>query len=165
MDCLLAAAAFRPGTYLAFRLAGQEFAIEARCVRGILPVHEMDALSEPSDWPPEWAQGVATLGGQDFPVVDLRRKLHLPRPARGRDPMIVVLEGGASERFRLVGFVADRVSGIVKAREYDYRRGKLRASGRPRRVLDVDAIASFDSVDRTPAGQTDVDRIMNTVSS
>jgi chemotaxis signal transduction protein len=144
VDCLLAAEAFRPGQYLTFRLAGQDFAVDADRVRGILPLHEMALLAETPPCSPAWAEGVASLGGEDFPVVDLRRRLQLPAPRRGRDPMIVVVEHATPAGLQLVGFVADRVAGLVKARASDYRRAKLRTSGRPRRVLDPDAITEQD---------------------
>jgi chemotaxis signal transduction protein len=139
VDCLLDAAAFRPGQYLTFRLAGQHLAIRADCVRGILPLHELAVFSEAGLGQAHSAAGFASLGGQGFPVIDLRRKLRIAAPARGREPMIVVLKQSAPEG-QLVGFVADRVSGVIDARERDYRHGKLHTSGRPRRVLDPDAI-------------------------
>jgi chemotaxis signal transduction protein len=139
VDGLLSASAFRAGQYLTFRLAGREFAVDGERVRGILPLHEMIATAE-APQAPLWAEGFASLGRQYFPVIDLRRKLRLQAPAHGRDPMIVVLEHTPDESLKLVGFVADRISGLVKARERDYRGGKLRTGGRPRRVLDPDAL-------------------------
>jgi chemotaxis signal transduction protein len=145
VDCLLDAAAFRPGRYLAFRIAGQEFAVDAGRVRGILPIHELAAIEEALPCSPACAEGVASLGGRDFPVIDLRSKLRLRAPARGRERVIVVVEHAAPQGWQLVGFVADRVSGLIKARENDYRRGKLHTPGRPRRILDPDAIAPANS--------------------
>jgi chemotaxis signal transduction protein len=159
VDCLLADAAYRPGRYLAFRIAGQEFAIDAGRVRGILPIHEMAAIEEASACSPACAEGVASLGGWDFQVIDLRSRLRLSRPARGRDRMIVVVEHAAPQGWQLVGFVADRVSGLIKARENDYRRGKLHTPGRPRRLLDPDAICGDavcdEDVGRTPTSAPD----------
>jgi len=157
VDCLLSAAAFRPGRYLTFRLAGQDFAVDADRVRGIVPLHEMVLLAE-TPLSPAWAEGVASLGGHDFPVIDLRSRLQLPAPRRGRDPMIVVVEHAASVGLQLVGFVADRVAGLVKARADDYRHGKLRTRGRPRRILDLDAITKQD-VGGTPTFASDEVRL------
>jgi chemotaxis signal transduction protein len=133
-------AVFRPGRYLTFRLARREFAIEADRVRGILPVRELMELSPPPPCSPAWARGVASLGGHDFPVIDLSGKLRLAHGVKGRDPMIVVAEVNTTEGLQLAGFMADRVSNVVTARERDYRRGKLRTGGRPRVVLDLDVI-------------------------
>jgi chemotaxis signal transduction protein len=108
------------GKYLTFRIAGREFAMDATRVRGILPIHE--------------------LGGRDFPVIDLRSKLGLTKASGGRMPCIVVVEVGANDETRLVGFVADRVSDVVQLRKRDLRNGMTRGKGRPRRVLDPDVI-------------------------
>ena len=78
------------------------------------------------------ATGFAILRGGCFPVLDLRAKLGLPHASLGREPYIVAVEVEG----RLVGFIVDRVCGVVKARERDFRAGKLCASGRPREVLD-----------------------------
>lgn len=65
--------------------------------------------------------------------------------------MIVVAEVNVAEGLQLVGFVADRVSDVVTARERDYTRGKLRTGGRPRVVLDPDAILSREPAVSNPA--------------
>jgi chemotaxis signal transduction protein len=127
---------FQPGEYLTFRLARQDFAIYAGRVRGILPWHELvsDGLSDTA--------GVAAIRGHEFPVVDLRRILRLPRAPRGRSPAIIAVEGPVGSA-RLVGFVADTVSGVITVRGRDYRRGKIRAHGRPRAVLDPDLVVTL----------------------
>jgi chemotaxis signal transduction protein len=109
---------FRPGPYLTFRVAQREFAIDASRVRGIVP----------------WNHPV------DFPVIDLRGKLGLTAGRTGRRPCIVVLEGDTP--FSRTGFLVDGVSDIITAHSRDYRHGKLHMGGRPRRVLDPDAILS-----------------------
>jgi hypothetical protein len=45
----------------------------------------------------------------------------------------------------LASFVADYVSDPVSASPRDFRGGKLRAGGRPRRVLDPDSLAGAPS--------------------
>jgi hypothetical protein len=42
-----------------------------------------------------------------------------------------------------VGFVADTVSDVITVRDRDYRRGKIRARGRPRAVLDPDLVVAL----------------------
>ena len=133
MACLLDAAAFRAGQYLTFRIAREDFAVEAERVRGILPLHEIANLREVQPG----LLGVVWLGEREVRLVDLCGRLGLAESARGREPMIVVVERGSGE---LLGFVADRVSGLVEARHRHYSRGKLRAGGRPRRVLDPEAL-------------------------
>ncbi len=125
---------FKAGKYLTFRVARQDFAMFAECVRGILPMHEMTSLEAPH----EWICGFAAVGGRDFPLVDLRVKLGIAPGSHGREPFIVVVETGG----RLVGFVADRVTEVMDLRVRNICGGMVRGQGRPRRVLDPDQIIS-----------------------
>jgi chemotaxis signal transduction protein len=109
---------FRPGQYLTFRVAQCDFAIDASRVYGIIPSNQT----------------------VDFPVIDLRSKLGLPVGRAGRHPCIVVLEGETP--LSRAGFLVDGVSNVVTARQRDYSHGKIRMRGRPRQVLDADAILS-----------------------
>jgi chemotaxis signal transduction protein len=119
---------YKPGKYLTFRVARQDFAVSEASVRGILPVHVLVA----SDVAHPWVSGVASIGGRDFPVIDLEAKLGIARGSHGRQPLIIVVEAGG----RLVGFVADRVSDVLELRQRDFRNGAVRTRGRARRVLD-----------------------------
>lgn len=97
-------------------------------VRAILPMHEMTALEAAH----EWMIGFAAIGGQDFPVVDLRAKLGISHGSHGREPFIIVAETAGG----LFGFIADRVSEVLDLRPRDFRNGAVRTYGRARRVLD-----------------------------
>jgi chemotaxis signal transduction protein len=123
---------FKAGQYLTFRVARQDFAMNAEFVRGILPMHEMVALEAAH----EWISGFAAIGGRDFPVIDLRAKLEIAHGSHGREPFIIVVETTG----RLAGFIADRVSEVLELRQRDFRNGALRGYGRPRRVLDPNQI-------------------------
>lgn len=123
---------YKAGKYLTFRVARQDLVMSADCVRGILPVHELVALETPH----QWVCGFASVGGRDFPVIDLKAKLGIARGSLGREPFIVAFE----TRGRLLGFIADRVSDLLDLRPRDFRNGALRTHGRPRRVLDPDRI-------------------------
>lgn len=120
------------GKYLTFRVGRQYFAMEATCVRGILPMRALVRFSV--TW--QFVHGIAALGGQDFPVIDLKARLNLQDCSPGRAPCIVVVETRGEMGARLLGFVADRVSEVANCRPRDLRGGFLRNGGRPRRVLD-----------------------------
>jgi chemotaxis signal transduction protein len=79
---------YKAGKYLTFRVARQDFAMSADCVRGLLPVHEMVTLETPHNF----VFGFAAVGGRDFPVLDLRAKLDIPHGSDGREPFIIVVE-------------------------------------------------------------------------
>ena len=132
--------ASRAGQYLTFRIARQDFAMEIRVVRGILPSRDMEKVRQP--WPAliscfgDWICGFATLRGTDLPVIDLRSKLDLPRASQGRNRCIVAIEVPTPDGPMLAGFLADRVTDVVQARECDFSNGKLRVSGRLRRLIE-----------------------------
>jgi chemotaxis signal transduction protein len=142
---------FHAGQYLMFRVGREHFAVDVSRVRGILPWHELIAPAEDrepgSPGSDKHVTGYAFVRGVETPVIDLRRKLRLGRAPAGRSPYIVVVDTGAPVGPRLAGFVADGVSDVVEASLRDYRQGKLRTGGRPRRVLDPDEVfgRAFDS--------------------
>jgi chemotaxis signal transduction protein len=132
---------------LTFRLAGQEFAIDATRVKGIVPLHDMETM-EPFAGGPRWLMGRAAVHGRPVQVLDLARWLGLVRGAQGRNPYILAVDvpGG------FLGFPVDRVCDVVLARARDYSHGKLRI-GRPRRVLNADRLFSAESMEGgLPAG-------------
>jgi purine-binding chemotaxis protein CheW len=119
------------GQFITFRVARQDFVMDATRIRGLLPVHDMVVLDKPQ----LWVTGIASIRGHDFPVVDLRGKLGIARGSLGRQPCVVVVEVAGS---RLVGFIADRVSEVLNLRHVDPGARTLRIAGRTRRMLDPD---------------------------
>lgn len=127
------------GRYLTFRVARQEFALDAERVRGIVPAAALAPCENPTPADPPWLAGFVKMNCGVLPVINLRGKLGLPEGTPGRDPCIVVVEAETPAGARLAGFLADRVSEVVTARARDFRGGKLRI-GRPRKVLDADLV-------------------------
>jgi len=118
------------GQYLTFRVARQDCAIEASCVRAVLPWSDLTRDDDAAA--PGHLAGFVSMHGGIFPVVDLARKLGFPTAPPGRSPCIVVIEG--------VGFVADRVSGVIDVRARDLHGRKILKHGRPRIIIDVDKV-------------------------
>jgi chemotaxis signal transduction protein len=129
--------------------------MDASRIRAILPTQELTPLKRTvvdirpllgafgeAAWLEKWTCGFAALKGRAFPVIDLRTKLGIERGSTGRQPCIVVVEVASRLGPQLAGFVADRLSEVVEARERDFSRGKLRGAGRPRQVLDPDVLFS-----------------------
>ena len=128
---------------MTFRVARQDFAIDAERVRAILPLTELMRVPQTHSS----LAGIASLGGRPLAVFDLRVKLGLPHVSKGSNPRIVVIEahfGGGARH--LGGFVADRVSDVVIYRDRDFSHGALRGTGRPRRILDPDKIATEEEL-------------------
>jgi purine-binding chemotaxis protein CheW len=127
VDKLLVETSYKTGKYLTFRVARQDFAMSIASIRSILPVHQMTPIVGR-----EWVCGIAAIGGREFPVIDLRRKLGIPRGAHGREPFIIVV----LVEEKLAGFIADRVSAVLDLRGREFRNGAVRTRGRVRKVLD-----------------------------
>src|SRR5204862_4483727 len=123
-----------PKSYLTFRVARQDLAMEAARVRGILPLSELVLLPGVRTS----LLGIASLHGKVVAVLDLCTKLDLPNIGSGTQPKIVVLEVGSGGSQHMAGFVADRVSDVVLYRDRDLRSGSLRGKGRPRKLIDFD---------------------------
>lgn len=143
----------RSGQYLTFRVARQDFAMLTSRVRGILPAHELIPVEMPrfANSGPGGANsvmicGVASLRGQDFPVVDLRGKLGIAHGSHGRQPCVVVVEVAGGSGAGLLGFVADRISEVLMLRDRDFRNGSVRVNGRARRVLNPDLILTEEEL-------------------
>ena len=127
-----------PKPYLTFRVARQDLAMEAACIRGILPLADL----EPAAAGRKGLLGLTSLKGQMVGVIDLRTRLGLLDASRGSQPKIVVLELTSGARQHLLGFVADRISDVVVYRDRDLRCGALRGKGRPRKLVDFDQLVS-----------------------
>ena len=131
-----------PKSYLTFRVARQDLAMEAARVRGILPLSELVLLPGVR----AGLLGIASLQGHMVAVFDLCTKLDLPNVSPGPRPKIVVLEVTSGGSQHMAGFVADRVSDVVLYRDRDLRSGSLRGKGRPRKLIDFDRLVTADEV-------------------
>jgi chemotaxis signal transduction protein len=129
-------------SYLTFRVARQDLAMETARVRGILPLSELVPLPGVR----AGVLGVASLQGQVVAVIDLCSKLGLLNVRPGPQPKIVVFEVISGGGQHMAGFVADRVSDVVVYRDRDLRSGALRGQGRPRKLIDFDQIVSEDDL-------------------
>jgi chemotaxis signal transduction protein len=116
--------------------------MEAVCVRGILPLTDL----EPAATGHSGLLGLTSLKGQLVGVIDLRSRLGLPHTGKGSAPKIVVLELTSGARQQLLGFVADRISDVVVYRDRDLRSGALRGKGRPRKLVDFDQLVGEDEL-------------------
>jgi purine-binding chemotaxis protein CheW len=127
--------------YLTFRVARQDLALDCERVRAILPIEELTPLASARPG----VIGVVNLTGRGVVVVDLRVRLNLAAASQGAQRRIVVVEAAGGH---LAGFVADRVSDVVRYRSRDLRNGVLRGIGRPRRVVEIDQVVEEDDLVR-----------------
>lgn len=93
------------GEYLAFRVAGEQYAID------ILSIQEIRSFEPPTRiaGAPPSVLGIINLRGTMVPIVDLRKHLKAERFSHDAFTVVIV----AALKGRLVGLVVDAVSGVV----------------------------------------------------
>lgn len=88
-----------------FTIAGDRYAVPLASVDR---VHPMVAVRSVPD-APVVVLGVINLEGRVVPVVDLRRRFHLPNRDYGLDAHLMIIQTGR----RALGIPADEVTGVV----------------------------------------------------
>ncbi len=96
-------------TFVAFRLAGEEFGVPIENVREILRVTEITRVPHA----PPYIRGVTNVRGRILPVVEIRARVGLPPLSPTPDSRIVVLEVGT----RTLGLLVDGGARVAKARQ------------------------------------------------
>jgi purine-binding chemotaxis protein CheW len=101
------------GEYLAFRLGGEEYAVD------ILRVQEIRSYERPTRMArvPAFVLGVINLRGIIVPVMDLRLRLGLSSPNYDAFTSVIVLNLGD----RVVGVVVDSVSDVITLKDEQIR--------------------------------------------
>jgi purine-binding chemotaxis protein CheW len=95
--------------YLAFHLAGEEYAIGILRVKEII---EYDTLTK-VPMMPAFIRGVINLRGSVVPVVDLAVKLGLPESPNTKRTCIVIVEVDLDGERTRMGVIADAVSEVM----------------------------------------------------
>lgn|SRR5690554_5666941 len=140
------------GKYLTFFLAGEEYGIE------ILKVHEIIGMMPITRVPrtPDVVRGVINLRGKVIPIVDLRRRFHLPAAEPTEETCIIVVQVRGVQ----TGVVVDSVSEVMDIHGNDvedtpsfgvdvdtaYLLGIAKSAGRVRLLLDIDRVLSHEDV-------------------
>jgi purine-binding chemotaxis protein CheW len=110
---------------LVVRLAAGDYAIPVERIREIVRLVTVTRVPRT----PDWLVGVVALRGEIVEVVDLRRRLGLPKGEAARANRIVVIHGDDDG---VAGLLVDSVTGVLRAREQDF----LPAQGQDFRCVD-----------------------------
>lgn len=91
---------------VSFKLGKEEFGVD------ILKVQEINRMLEITELPnaPEFVEGIVNLRGRIIPVVDLKKRLHLPSKKHDNSTRIIVVELHG----KTVGFIVDEVSEVLR---------------------------------------------------
>ena len=89
-----------------FRLGNEEYGID------ILKIQEINRVTEITKIPqsPDFVEGVINLRGNVIPIIDLRKRFHMPEREHDKQTRIVVSE----IEERTVGFIVDAVSEVIR---------------------------------------------------
>jgi purine-binding chemotaxis protein CheW len=90
----------------AFGVGDEEYVIDIRRMREI--AQPLPIVSVPRA--PEWMEGVADLRGEVVPVLDVRRRLGLPRTAVTRRTKLLVVHVAG----RILALLVDRVCEVIR---------------------------------------------------
>ena len=92
--------------YLVFDLEDQRYALALSTVLKVIRAVEFTYLPEA----PENLLGLINLGGEIIPVLDIRKRFHLPNHEIDLNDRIIICKGSV----RTIAFVADVVEGVVQ---------------------------------------------------
>ncbi|HDZ91045.1 MAG: purine-binding chemotaxis protein CheW [Deltaproteobacteria bacterium] len=95
-----------PSHYFVFSLDGQRYALTLAAVQKVIRAVQITPMPDA----PEGVLGVINMGGHIIPVLDLRKRLHLPDREMALNDRIVICKGFS----RKMAFVVDLVEGVVE---------------------------------------------------
>jgi purine-binding chemotaxis protein CheW len=142
----------RPGKYLTFQLANEEFGIRVLKVREIMGLQEITAVPQT----PAHIKGVINLRGKVIPVIDLRLKFDLPGAEYTQRTCIIVTQVQGESGALLMGIVVDGVSEVLNLTGAEiedtpdfgedvaggYLLGMAKVKGKVKILLDIDRVLS-----------------------
>lgn len=103
----------KPGKYLSFALAGEEYGLE------ILKVQEINGIIDVTNVPrtPEYVRGVINLRGRVIPVIDLRLKFEMDMVEDTEKTCIIVVQLERADTKITMGLIVDEVSEVLNIEE------------------------------------------------
>jgi len=156
----------KPGKYLSFILAGEEYGLE------ILKVQEINGLPEVTRVPrtPDYVRGVINLRGRVIPVIDLRGKFGLERVEDTEKTCCIVVQLERGGDTVTMGVIVDDVSEVLNIGEdqiapppsfgagvdADFIIGMGKLGERVVILLDIGAVLGDDEIRELP-GQPEMD--------
>ena len=151
----------KPGKYLTFSLASEEYGVPVLKVREIMKIMPITAVPQV----PPHVKGVINLRGKVITVVDLRLKFGLEAQEHTDQTAIVVVEIAVDGGKVLTGIIVDFVSDVLNIVPdeieqtpafgdrvvTDYLSGMAKVKGCVKILLDLDQALGWDARTRTSA--------------
>jgi purine-binding chemotaxis protein CheW len=135
---------------VSFRLADEEYGVDIMRAQEIIMMGQITRLPEV----PDYVCGLINLRGHVIPIVDLRKRFHLPVKENDDSTRIVVV----NLQKRTLGMVVDAVTEVLRISveeiepppssvsgiDHDYIRGIVKRKDKLVILLDIEAILSTD---------------------
>lgn len=140
--------------FLAFQLAGEEYAVD------ILSVQEIKGWDRVTQVPnaPEYMRGVLNLRGEIVPVVDLRLRFGMTFKPYTNTTVVVVLKVGNGIQ-RTVGIVVDAVSDA-----HNIKPEMIKTAPEMGREIDTSFIQGLVDIDDKMVMLLNIDELLSTES-
>jgi purine-binding chemotaxis protein CheW len=100
----------KTGTYLTFRIAKEDFAVDVHRVREILELVKITQVPKT----PAFMKGVINLRGSVVPVVDMHLKFDFKAEEQTVDTCIIVMEVTIGKQLVVLGVIADMVKEVTE---------------------------------------------------
>ncbi len=91
---------------VSFRIANEEYGIN---IQNVQEINRMVQITQVPN-SPDFVEGVVNLRGNIIPIIELRKKLGLPRKEHDKNTRIIV----AGVKDTTAGFIADAVSEVLR---------------------------------------------------
>lgn len=91
---------------VSFRIANEEYGIN---IQNVQEINRMVQITQVPN-SPDFVEGVVNLRGNIIPIIELRKKLGLPRKEHDKNTRIIV----AGVKNTTAGFIADAVSEVLR---------------------------------------------------
>lgn len=135
---------------VSFRLADEEYGVDIMRAQEIIMMGQITRMPEV----PDYVCGLINLRGHVIPIVDLRKRFHLPVKDNDDSTRIVVV----NLQKRTLGMVVDAVTEVLRISveeiepppssvsgiDHDYIRGIVKRKDKLVILLDIEAILSTD---------------------
>ena len=95
--------------FIGFRLENEEYAVPIVSVREIINLQQITTLPNV----PEYVEGMTSIRGNVVPIINLKKRMHLPGNGNGSSMKIMVI---ASEK-NTYGVLIDGVTGVLSIEE------------------------------------------------
>lgn len=141
----------KPGKYITFRLAGEDYGIYILSVKEIIGM--MNVTKVPRT--PDFVRGVINLRGKVHPVIDLRKRFGMPEKEDDERTPIIIVEIKNQQTTSHLGIVVDAVSEVLNVGEDDLEQTPSFGVD-----LDTDFILGLAKNEEQVITLLDIDRIL-----